>query len=130
MVLGVGAGVKEDEFDHIYRLAAAIGAEVAGTRKITDLGLLPRSRQIGITGRSISPRLYVAIGLSGKANHMVGVRGAETIVAINSNRDAPVFGCCDFGVVGDWRKAVSLILEKLSTEPAVLGEKIEFRRSL
>ncbi len=130
VVLGVGAGVKEDEFDHIYRLAAAIGAEVAGTRKITDLGLLPRSRQIGITGRSISPRLYVAIGLSGKANHMVGVRGAETIVAINSNRDAPVFGCCDFGVVGDWRKAVSLILEKLSTEPAVLGEKIEFRRSL
>lgn len=115
-VIGVGAAVKEDELEHIYRLADTIGAEVAATRKITDLGLLPRSRQIGITGRSISPKLYMAIGLSGKSNHMVAVRNAQTIVAINSDRNAPVFGCSDFGIVGDWREAVSLMLDKFSNE--------------
>lgn len=116
VVVGVGAGVKEDEYGQIHELAAVLGAELAGTRKVTDLGWLPRSRQIGITGRSISPRLYIAIGLSGKLNHMVGVRGAGTIFAVNANRDAPVFSYCDLGIVGDWRDALPLFIEQLSKD--------------
>ena len=69
-------------------LLDALGAELAATRKVTDKGWQPRSRQVGITGRSISPRLYVAVGLSGKFNHMVGVRGAGKILAINSEPGA------------------------------------------
>ncbi len=114
VVVGVGAGVKEEEYGQIREFAAVLKAELAGTRKVTDLGLLPKSRQIGITGRSISPRLYIAVGLSGKLNHMVGVRGADTILAINTNRDAPVFGSCDFGIVGDWRDALPLLTKWLS----------------
>ncbi len=113
VVVGFGAGVKEEDYGQIHEFAAVLGAELAGTRKVTDLGLLPKSRQIGITGRSISPRLYIAVGLSGKLNHMVGVRGADTILAINTNRDAPVFGSCDLGILGDWRDAVPLLAKRL-----------------
>jgi electron transfer flavoprotein alpha subunit len=87
-------------------LAALLGAELAATRKVTDKGWAPRARQVGITGRSIAPRLYVAVGLSGKFNHMVGVRSAGTIVAINEDPDALVFSQCDIGIVGDWHVVV------------------------
>lgn len=116
VVIGVGAGVENDEYNRINQLATLLGAELAGTRKVTDMSWLPRSRQIGITGRSISPRLYIAVGLSGKLNHMVGVRGAGTILAINANRDAPIFSCCDFGIIGDWRDVVALLAERISKE--------------
>lgn len=116
VVIGVGVGVSRDDYQQIHQLAGLLGAELGGTRKVTDLGWLPRSRQIGITGRSISPSLYVAIGLSGKANHMIGVRGAGTILAINKDRDAPVFDSCDFGIVGDWHRALSLLIEGISKE--------------
>ena len=85
VVIGVGAGVTPDEYEQLSPLAATLGAELAATRKVTDKGWAPRARQIGITGRSIAPRLYVAIGLSGKFNHMVGVRGAGTILAVNQD---------------------------------------------
>ena len=74
VVIGVGAGVAPDEYELLSPLAATLGAELAATRKVTDKGWAPRARQVGITGRSIAPRLYVAIGLSGKFNHLVGVR--------------------------------------------------------
>ena len=74
VVIGLGAGVQPGEYEELATLAALLGAELAATRKVTDNGWAPRSRQVGITGRSISPRLYVALGLSGKFNHMVGVR--------------------------------------------------------
>jgi electron transfer flavoprotein alpha subunit len=112
-VIGVGAGVAPDEYAQISPLAALLGAELAATRKVTDRGWAPRARQVGLTGRSIAPRLYVALGLSGKFNHMVGVRAAGTILAVNTDRDAPVFGQCDVGVVGDWHEAVPLLCEAL-----------------
>ena len=76
---------------------------------MTDRGWAPRARQVGITGRSIAPRLYVAVGLSGKFNHMVGVRAAGTILAVNEDRAAPVFEHCDVGIVGDWHEVVPLL---------------------
>jgi len=106
VVIGVGAGVQPDEYVELGSLAALLGAELAATRKVTDKGWAPRARQVGITGRSIAPRLYVAVGLSGKFNHMVGVRSASSIVAINEDPDALVFSQCDVGIVGDWHVVV------------------------
>lgn len=106
VVIGVGTGVVPDEYPSLSALAALLGAELAATRKVTDKGWAPRARQVGITGRSISPRLYVAIGLSGKFNHMVGVRAAETVLAINADASAPVFSHADVGIVGDWHAVV------------------------
>ncbi len=108
-VIGVGTGVHPDEYELLSPLASLLGAELAATRKVTDKGWAPRARQVGVTGRSIAPRLYVALGLSGKFNHMVGVRSAGTILAVNADREAPVFAHCDVGVVGDWHEAVQLL---------------------
>jgi electron transfer flavoprotein alpha subunit len=109
VVIGVGTGVVPEEYALLSPLAALLGAELGATRKVTDKGWAPRSRQVGITGRSISPRLYVALGLSGKFNHMVGVRAAGTILAVNPDLAAPVFTHCDIGIVGDWRVVVPLL---------------------
>jgi electron transfer flavoprotein alpha subunit len=113
VVIGVGTGVAPEEYEELSPLAAVLGAELAATRKVTDKGWAPRSRQVGITGRSIAPRLYVAVGLSGKFNHMVGVRAAGTILAINEDRHAPVFEHCDVGIVGDWHHVVPQLVEAL-----------------
>jgi electron transfer flavoprotein alpha subunit len=113
VVIGVGAGVVPDEYEQLSPLAAVLGAELAASRKVTDKGWAPRARQVGITGRSIAPRLYVAVGLSGKFNHMVGVRAAGTVLAVNEDRGAPVFEHCDVGIVGDWHQAVPLLAEAL-----------------
>ena len=113
VVIGVGTGVTPEEYGELNPLATVLGAELAATRKVTDKGWAPRSRQVGITGRSIAPALYVAIGLSGKFNHMVGARAAGTILAINADRDAPVFEHCDVGIVGDWHQIVPLLHEAL-----------------
>jgi electron transfer flavoprotein alpha subunit len=109
VVIGVGAGVHPDEYAGLSALAAIFGAELAASRKVTDKGWAPRARQVGITGRSIAPRLYVAIGVSGKFNHMVGVRAAGTVLAINADADAPVFGHADIGIVGDWHDVVPVL---------------------
>ena len=106
VVIGVGAGVHPDEYADLSALAAIFGAELAASRKVTDKGWAPRARQVGITGRSIAPRLYIAIGVSGKFNHMVGVRAAGTVLAINADAAAPVFGHADIGIVGDWHDVV------------------------
>ena len=94
-------------------LLAVLGAELGATRKVTDKGWQPHARQIGITGRSIAPNLYVAVALSGKFNHMVGVRSAGTILAINESPDVPVFAAADVGIVGDWRVAVPALVAEL-----------------
>jgi electron transfer flavoprotein alpha subunit len=118
VVIGVGTGVAPGEYDQLGPLARLLEAELAATRKVTDLGWAPRARQVGLTGRSIAPRLYVALGLSGKFNHMVGVRGAGTILALNGERSAPVFGHCDVGIVADWHQAVPLLCAALRRRAA------------
>ena len=116
VVIGVGAAVKPEEFELLSPLAARLGAELAATRKVTDRGWAPRARQVGLTGRSIGPRLYIALGLSGKFNHMVGVRAAGTILAVNTDPDAPVFSHCDLGIVADWHEVVPLLHQALRRE--------------
>ncbi len=107
VIVGVGMGVGGPEnLPVVQELAAALNAPVGGTRKVVDAGWLPRQMQIGLTGRSVSPRLYVAVGISGKFNHVVGIQRAGLVLAINSNPDAEIFKQADFGIVGDWAQVV------------------------
>ena len=114
VVVGVGTGVAAEEYPGLQPLLEILGARLAGTRRVTDRGWLPRSRQIGLTGLNIRPRLYVAVGLSGKFNHMIGVRGAGCILAVNSDPDAPVFEAADVGIVADWRHVVPQLVRELA----------------
>lgn len=118
-IVGVGAGVDVGEYGALDGLCRAIGAELGATRKVTDKGWLPRSRQIGITGHSVSPRLYLALGIRGAFNHTLGVRGAGFILAVNNDPGAPIFDVCDVGIVADWRDAVPLLAEALLDLPAI-----------
>jgi electron transfer flavoprotein alpha subunit len=113
-VVGVGRGVPPDEYGTLDPLLVVLGAELAATRKVTDEGWLPRSRQVGITGRSISPRLFVSIGASGKFNHAVGIRAARTVLAINNDPTAPIFDAADAGIVGDWHEVLPLLVAELA----------------
>jgi electron transfer flavoprotein alpha subunit len=114
VVVGVGAAITPDEYEQLEPLLLALGAELAATRKVTDNGWLPRARQVGITGRSIAPRLYVALAMSGKFNHMVGVRSAGTVLAVNRDPSAVVFKFSDVGIVGDWHEVVSQLADQAS----------------
>ena len=83
------------------RLAQAVGAELAASRPICDAGWLPMERQIGSSGQTVSPKLYIAVGISGAIQHVVGMKGARTIVAINKDAEAPIFEVADYGIAGD-----------------------------
>ena len=101
-IVAVGRGIKSQENIAIAeKLAKAMGAEVAASRPICDNGWLPMERQIGSSGQTVAPKLYVALGISGAIQHLVGMKGARTIVAINKDADAPIFEVADYGIVGD-----------------------------
>jgi electron transfer flavoprotein alpha subunit len=119
VVIGVGTGVAPDELALLEPLQRALGgAPLAATRRVTDRGWLPRSRQVGITGHSISPKLYVAVGISGRFNHMVGVRGSGTILAVNHDPAAEVFDGADIGIVADWHDVIPPLAQLLTTRCA------------
>src|SRR5262249_184922 len=102
LVLGVGKGIgSPDELPAIQALASRLGAAVAATREVTDAGWLPRQYQVGLTGRAIAPRLYVGLAISGAMEHLVGLRRAGTIVAINKNPKAPILKAADLAVLAD-----------------------------
>jgi electron transfer flavoprotein alpha subunit len=113
VVVGVGHGVPPERYDELRPLLDLLGAELGATRKVTDNGWLPRARQIGITGHSISPRLYLALAIGGKFNHTVGVRAAGTIVAINPDPGAPIFQWADVGLVASWEEVLPVLVEHL-----------------
>ncbi len=113
-VIGVGMGVPPDEYDELEELQEVLGAELAATRKVTDRGWQPRSRQIGITGRAIAPQLYLALGLSGKFTHSAGIRNAATVLAVNTDEEAPIFEFADIGMVADWREVIGPLAEALA----------------
>ena len=118
VVIGVGVGVDPADLPEIEAHAATIGAELCATRRVTDAGWMPRARQVGITGHSIAPSLYLAIGVSGKFNHTVGVRSSGTVVGINPDPDCELWASCDVGMVGDWRAAFALLIPRLAGELA------------
>jgi electron transfer flavoprotein alpha subunit len=113
-IVAVGRGIKAQE--HIAlaeRLAKALGAELAASRPICDSGWLPMERQVGSSGQTVAPKLYVALGISGAIQHVVGMKGARTIVAINKDADAPIFEIADYGIVGDLFELVPAIISEL-----------------
>ena len=114
IVVGVGMGIGGPEnLAKVQELARVLDAPVVGSRRVVDAGWLPRQVQIGLTGRSIAPQLYVALGISGKFNHMVGVQRAELILSINANPDADIFKHTDYGIVGDWAQIVPALTQAL-----------------
>jgi electron transfer flavoprotein alpha subunit len=101
LVLGVGKGLGSEGVKVVMALAAELGAGVAATREVTDLGWLPRQHQVGLTGRAIAPRLYVGLGVSGAMEHMVGLRRAGVIVAVNKSPKAPILKLADLSALAD-----------------------------
>ncbi|HEY1910874.1 MAG TPA: electron transfer flavoprotein subunit alpha/FixB family protein, partial [Vicinamibacterales bacterium] len=111
-IVSVGRGIKEEANIAIARqLAEAIGAELAASRPICDAGWLPMERQVGSSGQTVAPKLYLALGISGAIQHLVGMKGANTIVAINKDPDAPIFEIADYGIVGDLFEIVPALIE-------------------
>ena len=102
LIVAIGRGIKAPEnIPQAEALAKAIGGEIAASRPICDEGWLPMERQIGSSGQTVAPKLYLALGISGAIQHVVGMKGARTIVAINKDQNAPFFEIADYGVVGD-----------------------------
>lgn len=114
VIVAAGAGIGgPGNLQSIHDLARILDAPIATTRKVVDLGWLPSQLQIGLTGRSIAPRLYIAVAVRGAFNHMVGVGRAKTIVAINKDPNALIFKSCDYGIVGDYAEIVPLLTKEL-----------------
>lgn len=111
-VVGIGQGVRPDCYGELEPLLQVLEAELAVTRKVTDNGWMPHARQVGITGRTISPNLYIALAVGGKFNHSCGIQSSGTILAINADKDAPIFRFSDIGIVADWRECVPLLVEE------------------
>jgi electron transfer flavoprotein alpha subunit len=114
VVIGVGMGIGQPEnVSVIHEMARKLGAIIAATRNVTDAGWLPKQVQIGITGRAISPDIYIAVGIRGAFNHMVGLQNAGTIIAINNNPRHPIFQASDFTILGDWETYLPALIGML-----------------
>jgi electron transfer flavoprotein alpha subunit len=113
-IVSVGRGIKSQENIAVAeQLAKAFGAELAASRPICDNGWLPMERQIGSSGQTVAPKLYVALGISGAIQHLVGMKGARTIVAINKDAEAPIFEVADYGIQGDLFELIPAIIAEL-----------------
>jgi electron transfer flavoprotein alpha subunit len=114
IIVSVGRGIKEkDNMPVVEQLAEALGAELAASRPICDNGWLPMERQVGSSGQTVSPKLYLAVGISGAIQHLVGMKGSQTIVAINKDENAPIFESADYAAVGDLFEIVPALVDEI-----------------
>jgi len=112
IIVSVGRGIKEQEnIPLVQALADALGAELAASRPICDNGWLPMERQVGSSGQTVAPKLYLAVGISGAIQHLVGMKGSKAIIAINKDENAPIFEVADYGIVGDLFEVVPALTE-------------------
>jgi electron transfer flavoprotein alpha subunit len=118
-IVSAGRGVGgEDKMGVIHDLAAALGAVVGASRPVIDSGWLPRDCQIGSSGQTVAPKLYVAAGISGAIQHLVGMKGSQVVVAINKDKSAPIFGVADYGIVGDLHEVIPALIEAIQEAQA------------
>lgn len=114
LIVSVGRGIREKEnLSLVEGLAEALGAELAASRPICDNGWLPMERQVGSSGQTVAPKAYFAIGISGAIQHLVGMKGSKTVVAINKDENAPIFEIADYGIVGDLFEVVPALTEEI-----------------
>jgi len=119
VIVAVGRGIKEQKNIEIAKqLAEALGGELAASRPICDSGWLPMDRQIGSSGQTVAPKLYLALGISGAIQHIVGMKGARTIVAVNKDSEAPIFEIADYAVVGNLFEVVPPLIEEIKKAKA------------
>jgi len=114
VIVSCGRGIgKQEELKQIYELAEVLGAAVGGSRPIVDCGWLPHQQQVGQSGKTVSPKLYLAVGISGTIQHRIGMQSSDIIIAINKDREAPIFNLANLGVVGDLFEIVPKLTEQL-----------------
>jgi electron transfer flavoprotein alpha subunit len=119
IIVSVGRGIKEQKnIDIARQLAEALGGELAASRPICDSGWLPMDRQIGSSGQTVSPKLYLALGISGAIQHIVGMKGAKTVIAVNKDPEAPIFEIADYAVVGNLFDIVPPLIEEVKKAKA------------
>jgi electron transfer flavoprotein alpha subunit len=115
VIVSVGRGIREQEnIALVQALADALGAELAASRPICDAGWVPMERQVGSSGQTVSPKLYLAVGISGAIQHLVGMKGSKTVIAINRDENAPIFEVSDYGVAGDLFEIVPALTKAIA----------------
>ncbi len=117
VLVSIGRGIDEEEnLPLVEALADAVDGVVSASRPIVDNGWLPRDRQVGQSGKTVTPEVYIAIGISGAVQHVSGMKGSETIIAINNDPNAPIFDIADYGIVGDLFEVVPALIEEFGGE--------------
>ena len=125
IIIAGGAGIgSKDGFRKLEEIARLTGGAVGASRMAVDRGYAPYRCQIGLTGESVAPRIYLSFGISGAVQHLSGISGSDTVIAVNKDPTAPIFDAADFGIVGDWEEVADLLIKQLREGKNELSEKI------